>query len=115
MSHQPKSCRYNFHILYVKLLYILQQEQVLGELYWYVHQDPRPVDADATEETWQACHKLFEIGFLSHDRVSSLDSPILKNIDDGVDSDYPHISSNQKAFLSWQSECYRLCIVNIKY
>ena len=92
MSHQPKSCRYNFHIHYVKLLYIPQQEQVLGELYWYVHQDPRPVDADATEETWQACHKLFEIGFLSHDRVSSLDSPILKNIDDGY-----------KYFTSWLS------------
>jgi len=36
--------------------------------------------------------KLFEIGFLSHDKVASLDSPILKNIEDGC-----------KYFTSWLS------------
>ena len=34
-------------------------------------------------EYLQACHKLFEIEFLSHDKVKSMDSPVLKNIDDG--------------------------------
>ena len=68
---------------------------MLGELYWYVHQNPPPVDADTTKETWQylqACHKLFEIGFLSHNKINSLDSPTLKNIDDGY-----------KYFTSWLS------------
>jgi len=59
---------------------------VLGELYWYVHQEPPPADANTTEETLKylkACHKLFESGFLAHDKIVSLDSPILKNIDEG--------------------------------
>ncbi|XP_065914376.1 uncharacterized protein [Dysidea avara] len=98
---------------------IMQQEQVLGELFWYTNQDPLPADSDTTNETWeylQACHKLFESGFLSHDKVDNMDSPVLQNIDDGYkyftswlstlleeDSDYPHVSSNQKSFLSWQT------------
>jgi len=67
---------------------LVQQEQVLSELYWYVHQDPPAVDASTTSETLeylQACHKLFETGFLSHEKVTSLESPVLKNIDKGYE------------------------------
>ena len=43
----------------------IQQEQVLGELHWYVHQDPTPDDALMTSETLtylEVCHLLFEQG-----------------------------------------------------
>ena len=74
---------------------MLQQEQVLGELFWYSNLDPPPLDSSAANETWeylQACHKLFEIGFLSHDKVVNMDSPMLNNINDGY-----------KYFTSWLS------------
>ena len=53
------------------------------ELYAYVHQTPPPIDVAATSETLaylEACNKLFEQGFLSHDRISNMDSQILRNI-----------------------------------
>ena len=59
---------------------------MLGELYWYVHQEPPPADANTTEETLKylkACHHLFECGFLAHDKVASLDSPVFNYIDQG--------------------------------
>lgn len=108
---------------------------MLGELYWYVHQDPPPVDAPSTSETLaylEACHLLFEEGFLSHEGIRS---QILKNISKGyeyfsawltsllnegtyvnficyfillfihlIDPKYPHTSATQKSFLSWQSK-----------
>ena len=118
-------------------------------MFWYTNQDPPPADSDTTNETWeylQACHKLFESGFLSHDKVDNMDSPVLQNIDDGykyftswlstlleegkqlilyiiltyghiyntLDSDYPHVSSNQKSFLSWQSKLVN-CFTNNLY
>ena len=64
----------------------LQQEQVLGELQWYIQQHPKPDDADTTSEVLkylEACNLLFEQGFLSHSRIRSLDSQVLKNIDQG--------------------------------
>ena len=66
----------------------IQQEQVLGELHWYVHQDPPPADASMTSETLaylEACHLLFEQGFLSHERIRNLDSEVLKNISKGYE------------------------------
>jgi len=65
---------------------MFQQEQVLGELHWYIHQDPPPLNAATTSETLlylEACHLLFEQGLLSHDRIRSMDSDVLKNIDKG--------------------------------
>jgi len=56
------------------------------ELYAYIHQDPAPEDATTTAETLtylEACNKLFEQGFLSHERIRSMDSKILKNMQDG--------------------------------
>lgn len=52
----------------------------------YIHQNPPPADAATTEKTLQylqACHKLFEYGFHAHDKIVSLDSPVLKSIDGG--------------------------------
>ena len=56
------------------------------ELYAYVHQTPPPKDVAATSETLaylEACNKLFEQGFLSHDRIRNMDSQILRNIHQG--------------------------------
>ena len=66
----------------------IHQEQVLGELHWYVHQDPPPDDALMTSETLaylEACHLLFEQGLLSHERIRGLDCQVLKNISKGYE------------------------------
>ena len=59
---------------------------MLGELYWYIHQDPSPADAATTQQTvqfLQAYHKLFKNHFLSREKIVSLDSPVLKRIEEG--------------------------------
>ena len=64
----------------------MQQEQLLGELYWYTHQDPPPPDVTSASETLQyleACSQLFEKGFLSHNKITAMDSEVLENIDKG--------------------------------
>ena len=80
-------------IMQVRFLYLekcsfiirhLQQEQVLGELFDYISQNP--LDAAETRATLQyleSCHKLFEKGFLSHNRILDTNSPILKSINEG--------------------------------
>ena len=63
----------------------LQQELVLSELFKYCKQNPAPSDAVNVElclKYLEACNKLFENGFLSHKQVLSLQSPVLKSIDD---------------------------------
>lgn len=86
--------------MFVKnLKYFLQQEQVLSELYSYIHKEPPPADASSTSETLeylQACHQLFETGFLSHEKITSLGSPVLQSIDKGY-----------KYFTSWLSTLLR--------
>ena len=65
-----------------------QQEQVLGEFFWYVNQYPPPDDASEVQETLaylEACSLIFERGFLSHGRIRNLDSEILQNIAKGYD------------------------------
>ena len=64
----------------------LQQEEVLSELYNHVNQQPSPSDQAYVQTTLsylEACSKLFEKGFLSHDRVISLESEVIKNIQSG--------------------------------
>ena len=59
----------------------LQQEQVLMELYSYTHQDPLPVDIAMTIETHQyleTCNRIFEKGFLCHEKICSLDLTVLQ-------------------------------------
>ena len=61
---------------------------MLSELYWYIHQELSPPDASSTSETLeclQACHQLFEAGFLSHERIMSLNSPVLQRIEKGYE------------------------------
>jgi len=51
-----------------------------------VNQVPPPDDALEVAETLaylEACHLIFERGFLSHDKISSLDCEILTNITKG--------------------------------
>lgn len=64
----------------------LQQEEVLSKLYNHVNQQPPPSDeahVQATLSYLEACSQLFEKGFLSHDRVMSLESDVIKNISSG--------------------------------
>jgi len=59
---------------------------VLTELYSYIHQDPPPADVDTAVETHkflEACNLIFEKGFLSHEKVTSMDSNVLQNISNG--------------------------------
>ena len=59
---------------------------MLGELVWYINQDPPPTDSRTASEVLaylEACNLLFEKGFLSHDRIRSMDSQILKNTSKG--------------------------------
>ena len=66
----------------------LQQEQVLGELYHYVNQQPPPADAPQVELTLkylEACSKIFEEVLLSHDHVTDTNCDILKSIREGYD------------------------------
>ena len=63
-----------------------QQEQILGELYWYTHQDSPPADVSSVSETLkylESCSQLFEKGFLSHNKITSMESEVLENIDKG--------------------------------
>lgn len=73
------------YYLYIPLLN-MQQEQVLSELYAHIHQTPPPSDkvhVEATLKYLEACNRLFERGFLSHDRIMSMDSEIIQNITQG--------------------------------
>jgi len=50
------------------------------------NQVPPPDDELEVAETlayFEACHLIFEHGFLSHDKISSLDCEILENITKG--------------------------------
>ena len=58
----------------------------MGELHWYINQQPPPVDAAIAMETLEyleSCNRLFERGFLSHDRVRSMTADVLQNINNG--------------------------------
>jgi len=68
----------------------------MSELHWYANQNPPPADYMKTLETLQyltACHNLFEKGFLSHEKIASLNSEAIQNIDTGY-----------QYFASWLSD-----------
>ena len=70
----------NQHLTTTTTIIILQQEEVLSELY---HHIPPPSDkqhVQATLDYLEASSLVFEKGFLSHDRVMSLESEVFKNI-----------------------------------
>ena len=59
---------------------------MLSELFQYVSENEDSAIADGSKATLlylEACSKLFENGFLSHGRISIMDSDVLKSIDDG--------------------------------
>ena len=63
-----------------------QQELVLSELYQYTTQVPEPEDVNSVKLTLQyleACNRLFEKGFLCHQKISDIDSPVLDSISMG--------------------------------
>ena len=97
----------------VDLTFVLQQEQILGELYWYIHQNPPPPDASNVSETLkylEACSQLFEKGFLSHSKITSMESEVLKNIDKGYDYFSEWLSSIlKKGSLNIFKFCTALC------
>ena len=62
----------------------LQQMYVLAELKEYV--DSKPTDAASVEKTIQfiqSLNYLFEKGFLTHEKITSADCPILLNMQSG--------------------------------
>ena len=60
---------------------------MLGELHWFIHQkETATEDVEKTSEVLaylEACHYLFERGFLCHERIRGLDSEVLENINRG--------------------------------
>ena len=72
--------------IYLKLKLFMQQEEVLTELYSYIHQEPPPPNVASTIEAHkylEACSLIFEKGFLCHDKICSMDSTVLQNISQG--------------------------------
>ena len=64
----------------------MQQQEVLSEIYNYVHQNPPPEDSDSAKLTLaflEACNKILEQGLLTHDKVTTCDSHVLTNIQEG--------------------------------
>lgn len=83
---------YIFHVVYMAQCSIhlhvnsVQQEQVITELYSHTKSNPQPLDVDSTRCTLQyleACNRIFERGFLSHERVLSVDSKVIESISVG--------------------------------
>ena len=63
-----------------------QQELVLSELHQYTTQVPEPEDVNSVKLTLQyleACNRLFEKGFLSHEKICDTSSPVLDSISMG--------------------------------
>lgn len=54
-----------------------------SELYKYIEEHPNAVDVVSTKKTLKSCSKMFERGFLSHARVTDVNSLGLKNIEEG--------------------------------
>lgn len=64
----------------------MQQEKALSELFLYVSGNPEQAVTDGSKATLsylEACSKLFENGFLSHEKVDNLDCNALKSINEG--------------------------------
>ena len=55
---------------------------MLSELFQYISDHPVQPDTN-TFKYLEACSKIFEKGFLSHDKITSSSSEVLKSIDEG--------------------------------
>lgn len=72
---------------------------VLSELYKYVIENQTEASKDGTTNTLaylEACNKLFENGFLSHKRILSMESDVIKSIKEGYEF-----------FTGWMNEVLR--------
>ena len=61
---------------------------MLSELYRYTNENPSEADVQSTKKTLQyleACNKLFEEGFLSHRKITDINSDVLKSISQGYE------------------------------
>jgi len=64
--------------------FYLQQEQVMGELFHHISQNPTDIlETKTTLKYLESCHSIFEKGFLSHDRIFSMDAGIITSINKG--------------------------------
>ncbi|XP_065907460.1 uncharacterized protein [Dysidea avara] len=101
---------------------IMQQEQVLGELFDYTQQHQDANQVKYTMKYLEACSKIFENGLLSHDRVTDVNSAILKNIREGFkffrswhnslsEAATPNQPIQPNKFLAWQTwDLLRICV-----
>lgn len=58
----------------------------MSELFSYISQDPKPDDSESVKATLrylEACNKIFEGGFLSHDKVCDLNCKVIRSIKEG--------------------------------
>ena len=70
----------------------------MSELYSYAHQTPVPTDSFSTKLTLsylEASNKIFEQGLLSHEKVTSSDCQVVRNIQEGY-----------QFFVKWLDEIY---------
>lgn len=96
---------------------VVQQEEVLTELAEYLLVDhPDNLNVQATRDYLLACHKFFEKGVLSHERVRSVESAPIASIVKGFDfwtkwldgllahkQGFEAKDPRQKDFLAWQT------------
>uniref|UniRef100_A0A1X7UL55 Uncharacterized protein n=1 Tax=Amphimedon queenslandica TaxID=400682 RepID=A0A1X7UL55_AMPQE len=98
----------------------MQQEHVLSELFRHIEEMTATKECCTSDSNTlqflEACNKIFENGFLSHSRVVSMDSEVLKSIDEGYQffsnwlkevqikkgSSFNYADPN-KEFLAWQT------------
>lgn len=67
-------------------LFHLQKVKVLSELFMYVDNNQEQAISNGTKATLsylEACNKICE-GFLSHKKITNMDSVVLKSINEGL-------------------------------
>ena len=112
---------------------IIQQTAVLRELQSYLDTDEchnRNDNQSVTQclQYLQACNKLFENGFLSHELIRDMQSPVLLNIQEGfsffsnwfesLEADgrpFCPTNSLERRFLAWQTwDLLRICLYGFR-
>ena len=84
----------------------------MSEIFRYITECPE--ENDARLKYLEACNKLFERGFLSHDRITDMKSDVLKSIDEGFQF---FVNWSNEILLNGKSTC-TLCLhieINLCY
>lgn len=58
----------------------------MSELYRYINEHPHQEDVACVKNTLkylEACNKIFEKGYLSHSKITDMNSEVLTSIDEG--------------------------------